>query len=65
MGNIQITIVNSTEEDHNYKMECMAGNLTAGSNVVIGLAVDHDIDNGAESDYDLTCAMGNLEISFQ
>ncbi|HKM33937.1 MAG TPA: DUF4097 family beta strand repeat-containing protein [Lachnospiraceae bacterium] len=65
MGNMQITVVDSTEDDHNYKMECMAGNLSAGSNTVIGLAVDHDIDNGSDSTYDLTCAMGNLEIEFE
>lgn len=65
MGNMQITVVDSTEKDHNYKLECMAGNLSAGSNTVMGLAVDHDINNGADSVYDLTCAMGNLEVEFQ
>lgn len=65
MGNINITVVGSTEKDHNYKIECMAGNLSAGSTNVTGLVVDRDIDNGANSDYDLTCAMGNLEVKFQ
>lgn len=65
MGNMEITIFGSTEQEHNYKMECAAGNLTAGSRSVAGLAAEQDINNGADSDYDLECAMGNLTIRFQ
>ena len=65
LGNMEITIFGSTEQEHNYKMECAAGNLTAGSRSVSGLAAEQDIDNGAASDFDLECAMGNLSVRFQ
>lgn len=65
MGNTEFHITGSAEEDHNYDLECMAGNLTAGSNSYAGLAVDKYIDNGAASEYDLSCAMGNLTVTFQ
>ncbi len=65
MGNTEFYITGSTEEDHNYDLECMAGNLTAGSRSYAGLAVDSYIDNGAASEYDLSCAMGNLTVTFQ
>lgn len=65
MGNMEITIFGSTEQEHNYKMECAAGNLTAGSRSVSGLAAEQNIDNGAASDYDLECAMGNLTVRFR
>lgn len=65
MGNVEITVTGSTEADHNYEMECAAGNLTAGSRSVAGLVSEQSIDNGAASTYDLSCAMGNMEIRFK
>lgn len=64
MGNTEFRITGS-EEEHNYDLECVAGNLTAGSHSYAGLAVDTYIDNGAASKYDLSCAMGNLAVTFQ
>ena len=65
IGNIELTILNSTVNDHNYRMECMAGNLNAGGHVISGLAVDQDISNGANSNYELICVMGNLTVTFE
>lgn len=65
MGNVEIEVLGSTEEDHNYEMECAAGNLTAGSRSVAGLVSEQSINNGAASTYNLTCAMGNMEVRFK
>lgn len=65
MGNMDIKITGSVEGDHNYNLQCAAGNLTAGStNISAGLG-EKTIDNHATSDYDLECAMGNLTLTFE
>lgn len=65
MGNMEITITGSTEEEHNYELECAAGNLTAGSYQLSTGLGEKTIDNGAFSSYRLKCAMGNLTLIFQ
>lgn len=65
LGNMEITVTGSKEGDHNYDMECAAGNLRAGSYTVAGLAAEQYIDNGAASNYSLSCAMGNLTVTFK
>lgn len=65
LGSLQVTVTGSSEKDHNYKMNCMAGRLSAGGHEAYGLAVEHEYNNNATSDYDLECAMGNLEIDFK
>ncbi len=65
MGNMEITVLDSNEKEHNYKMECVAGNLTAGSHSVAGLAANQNINNSAASNYKLTCIMGNMEVKFR
>lgn len=64
MGNMEIRISGSTEADHNLAMDCVAGNLTVGSETYSGVA-EQKIDNNASSDYDLECAMGNLTLIFE
>ncbi len=64
MGNVVIKVLNSSEEDHNFEMECAAGNLQAGSHGIAGLAGDETVNNGADSTYKLECAMGNMTVSF-
>ena len=65
MGNMDIKITGSTESDHNYNLECAAGNLTAGSQSISAGLGEKTIDNGVTSDYDLECAMGNLTLTFE
>lgn len=65
MGNMEIVILGSEEKDHNYDLECAAGNLTAGSVTKSGLASEEYIDNHAASTYALSCSMGNLELTFR
>lgn len=65
MGNMVITVLGSTEKDHNYDLECAAGNLQAGSHTISGLAGEKSIENGAASTYKLECALGNMTVTFQ
>lgn len=64
MGNVELKVLNSREQDHNYEMECAAGNLQAGSHSISGLAGDKSVNNGAGSTYTLKCAMGNMKVTF-
>lgn len=64
MGNMEIRISGSTEADHNFALDCVAGNLTVGGEAYSGVA-EQKIDNNVSSDYDLECAMGNLTILFE
>lgn len=64
MGNADIHITGSSEKDHNYDLECSAGNMTVGSRSHSGVAFEDDINNGADSEYKLSCFMGNLKVTF-
>lgn len=64
MGNADIHITGSSEEEHNYDLECSAGNLTVGSRSHAGVAFEDDINNGADSEYKLSCFMGNIKVTF-
>ena len=65
MGSIKLEISGSTWQDHNYKLECGAGSLTAGECRLNGLAGSDFIDNHAASTYDLSCVMGELSLTFR
>lgn len=65
MGNVEIKVLNSREQDHNYELKCAAGNLQAGSHGISGLAGDKSVNNGADSTYTLECAMGNMKVTFE
>lgn len=64
MGNADIHIKGSTEEEHNYDLECSAGNLTVGSRSHSGIVYGNTISNGADSTYKLSCFMGNIRVTF-
>ena len=64
MGQMRFNILGSKEEDHNYDLECAAGNLRVGGSSFSGLASEKKIDNGASSRYRLQCSMGNMEVTF-
>ncbi len=64
MGNADIHITGSSEDEHNYDLECNAGNLTIGSRSHAGVAFVDDINNGADSEYKLSCFMGNIKVTF-
>lgn len=64
MGNADIHIKGSTEGEHNYDLECSAGNLTVGSCSHSGVVYEENIRNGADSTYKLSCFMGNIRVTF-
>lgn len=64
MGQMCFHIEGSKEGDHDYNLQCAAGNLRAGSTSFAGVAANKKIDNGTGSLYKLECAMGNLEVTF-
>ncbi len=64
MGNADIHIKGSTEEEHNYDLECSAGNLTVGGRTHSGVVYEDTIHNGADSTYKLSCFMGNIKVTF-
>ena len=65
LGNMELAITGSTEKDHNYDLDCAAGNLTAAGQSYAGLVAEKTINNGADSNYNLSCAMGNLTLTFE
>lgn len=64
MGNIQMWL-DGKEEDHNYTVECGMGRVLVGQHSYTGMSTDQKIDNHAQSDYDLECGMGNIDIEFE
>lgn len=64
MGNMKFTLEGS-ETDHNYEIECSAGNIDLGSISISGLSVEKRINNNAASKFDIECSMGNVSISFK
>ena len=65
MGNLDLCIRESTQEDHNYEIMCSAGNVDLGSKSYSGLATQKEIDNDASTTYKLNCAMGNITLKFE
>lgn len=63
MGNIDLKI-DGKETDHNYQVECAAGNIAIGGFSFSALAAERNVDNNAASDFDIECNMGNISIRF-
>ncbi len=64
MGNVALTLLGS-ERNYNYTIECAMGNIDIGDHNYSGLSKETSIDNGAGSDIDISCAMGNVSVSFE
>ncbi len=64
MGEMSL-ILSGKETDHNYEIECSAGEITIGGFSVSGLASEKVIDHNAGSEFDIACSMGNIEIVFE
>lgn len=66
MGELVVVVKGSDESKHNYKIDCAMGEAQIGSQFWSGLAIsDKYINNGADSTYDLDCALGSLIITFE
>ncbi len=64
MGNLGLTL-EGRQEDHNYELECSAGNIELDGNSISSFALERNIDNGADSTYGLVCDMGNITVDFK
>ncbi len=64
MGNMEFYL-SGAEEDHNYDIECAAGNVNVGGLSFAALAAERRIDNGALGTFDISCNMGNISIVFE
>jgi len=64
MGDMTL-MLSGKETDHNYEIECSVGVITIGGFSVSGLASEKLIDHNAQSEFDIECGMGNIEIIFE
>lgn len=64
MGNITLKL-KGKEEDFDYELECVSGNLKVGDMEYSGLAKGTEVDNDADKKLDLQCVMGNIEVVFE
>lgn len=64
MGNMEFYLTGA-EEEHNYDIECSAGNIDIGGLSVAGLATEREINNGAVSTFDISCNMGSIIVCFE
>ncbi len=63
MGSMTFNL--SEREDHyNYSVEWAAGSVAIGNREYAHLASDMTIDKQAENDFQIDCAMGNVELNF-
>ncbi len=64
MGNLELTL-NGKQEDHNYAIDCKAGNIDIENWNAAGFMADKEIDNGVTSNFEISCNMGNITIEFE
>ena len=64
MGNVELAL-EGKQSDHNYHIECAAGNIDIKGYSMAGFLGEKEIDNGADSDYDISCNMGNITVEFE
>lgn len=63
MGSIRM-ILDGEKEDFNYKINCDMGSIVVGHSQYAGFSEAKRIDNGANSDMELECAMGSIEVKY-
>ena len=57
--------MDSAQEAHNYEIECAMGNVKVGGDSYAGMAWEQTIDHRTDSDYMLSCSMGEIEMQFR
>lgn len=63
MGNVELDLA-GRRDDFNYSIDCSAGNVEIEKSEYAGLGFTKYIDNQAEKEITVECAMGNVEIDF-
>ncbi len=64
MGEADLAL-SGNEEDYDYEISCAAGKIKLGSRSFQGMSAKKEIDNGADRDMKLDCALGAINISFE
>lgn len=64
MGSMQFQM-ESAQESHNYEVDCAMGNIRIGSHSYAGMGMEQTINNQADSDYSLSCSMGEIKMQFR
>ena len=64
MGNVHMEL-EGEQEDFNYELSCVAGNMEIGGASFSGAVMDRSINNGAAKSMEIDCSMGNVEVVFQ
>lgn len=63
LGNMVLEL-EGKETDHNYEIECSAGNINLDGRTFTGLGAERSINNGVSSNFKIECNMGNIDIEF-
>lgn len=63
MGDITMEL-DSSEGDHNYECSVGMGKMRIGNIMTNTVACDREVDNGANSNYNIDCSMGSVDITF-
>lgn len=63
MGTVYMYL-DGKESDHNYQLETSMGSMLVGDNEFSGMASERTLNYDADSDFNLTCSMGSMEIYF-
>ena len=63
VGNLQI-FLKEAQIDYNYELQCVAGNIQIGEEKYSGITEEIYINNSAERNVELDCAMGNILIEY-
>lgn len=63
MGSAELVLMGA-QEDYNYTMDCVAGNIDIGTESYSEALQEKTVDNHGAKWLELSCAMGNIEIDF-
>lgn len=63
LGNMVFTL-EEKEMDHNYQIQCSAGNINLNGRTFTGLGAEKSMNNGVSSNFNIECNMGNIDIEF-
>lgn len=64
MGELKATLVGE-QNDFNYDLSCGMGEMKVGEDSYNGMAQEKKIDNHADKNMQLECAMGSVKVEFQ
>lgn len=64
MGNMNLTL-KGNETEHNYVLECEAGNIHIGNYDISGVFTEKVIDNEAAHNFEIQCGLGDITIEFE